>query len=110
MLNTGRPKEILYWFKNTDVDPRELLLLFKDLTVTSQVLIQDHVKTLPLNYLCDTYRKTHAQQDLNFNLDQKHHEAKEAVKGLLEFPNAKYLADLRKDEDKKAEFMYSSFS
>ena len=44
LLNTGRPKEILNWFKNTDVDPRELLLLFKDLTTNSQALM-DHLKS-----------------------------------------------------------------
>ena len=87
------------------------MLLFKDLT-NSQVLIQDHLKAYPVNYLVDTYRKTHAidRSDPNFNLDQKHHEAKDAVRGLLEILNNKYLSELRKDEDKKAEFMYSMFS
>ena len=81
LLNTGQPKEILHWFKNTEVDPRELLLLFKDLT-NSHVLIQEHLKAYPVNYLVDTYRKTHAIQsnNPNFNLDQKHFEAKEAVR------------------------------
>ena len=37
-------------------------------------------------------------------------EAKEAVKELLEILMQKYLAELRKDPDKKAEFMYSQFS
>jgi hypothetical protein len=63
-----------------------------------------------VNYLIDTYRKNLQMQDVNFNIEQKHREAKEAVKGLLEFLNAKYLSELRKDGDKKAEFIYSKFS
>ena len=47
---------------------------------------------------------------MNFDLDVKHREAKEAVQGLLEILNAKYLSELRKDVDKKAEFIYSQFS
>ena len=76
------------------------------------MLIQEHLKAYPVNYLVDTYRKTHAIQsnNPNFNLDQKHFEAKEAVRQLLEILNNKYLAELRKEPEKKAEFLYSQFS
>ena len=53
------------------------------------------------------YRKTNAAQDVTFDLQKKYMEAKEAVKELLEILIQKYLAELRKDPEKKAEFMYS---
>jgi hypothetical protein len=35
MLNFGQPDQIKQYFKQTDLDPRELILLFKELTKTS---------------------------------------------------------------------------
>ena len=48
--------------------------------------------------------------DSNFDEIDKHREAKDAIKGLLEILNAKYAAELRKDPNKDAEFLYSKFS
>ena len=66
------------------MDPRELILLFKELTKTSQTLIQEHIKEIPTNSLLDMYRKTRASNDVNFSLQKKYIEAKEAVKELME--------------------------
>jgi hypothetical protein len=46
----------------------------------------------------------------NFNVDQKHQEAKDAMRGLLEIINAQYVAQLRKDPNKQAEFIHSKYS
>lgn len=110
MLNTGHPDQIIQYFKNTDIDPRELILLFAQLSKTSSTLVQQHLKSLPTNYLYDYYKKTHAQTDVTFDLTKKHAEAKESVKQLLDYLNAKYLSELRRDDTKMAEFMYSNFS
>ena len=44
------------------------------------------------------------------NIDAKHQEAKEAMRGLLEIINAKYVAEVRKDSSKPADFIHSKYS
>jgi hypothetical protein len=44
------------------------------------------------------------------NIEEKHKEAKEAMRGLLEIINAKYVAEIRKDSNKLAEFIHSKYS
>jgi hypothetical protein len=46
----------------------------------------------------------------SFNVEQKHQEAKDAMRGLLEIINAQYVAQLRKDPNKQAEFIHSKYS
>lgn len=43
--------QVVTWFKQTDIDPREIILLFKDLYLTSQQLQANHVRTPPKAYL-----------------------------------------------------------
>jgi hypothetical protein len=43
--------QVVNWFKQTDIDPREIILLFRDLFMTSQALQASHVKSHPKAYL-----------------------------------------------------------
>jgi len=46
MLNTGRPEQVLQFFKMSDVDPRELIVLFEDLTKDLRPQLNDHIGDL----------------------------------------------------------------
>ena len=46
----------------------------------------------------------------NFDDVAKLQKAKDAMKGLFHHLNQKYLSELRKDEEKQAEFMYSDYA
>ena len=46
--------KVVEWFKTSDIDPREIILLFKDLFQTSQQLQANHVKTPPKAFLLQT--------------------------------------------------------
>ena len=43
MINTGKPEQTLQFFKMTDVDPRELIILFDDLTKDLRPALNDHI-------------------------------------------------------------------
>lgn len=63
-----------------------------------------------------TYLRNYLQQYYNVNIqstpeiERRHKEAKDALRSLLEMLNAKYVAELRKDPNKEAEFMVSEYS
>ena len=46
MLNTGRPEQVLQFFKMSDIDPRELIILFDDLTRDLRPALNDHIRQL----------------------------------------------------------------
>ena len=46
MLNTGKPENILRFFRQTDVDPRELIMLFKDLMEILRGAMHDHARPI----------------------------------------------------------------
>lgn len=104
-------KEAVKLFQNSDVDPRELILLFKDLYDLS-TSIRKHVVGVPQvflrNYLHQHYMQGNPNQ--NPDVERKYKEAREEIRRLLEIINSKYVAELRKDPNKDAEFMISQFS
>jgi len=102
-------KEVVSLFEITDVDPRELILLFKDLYETSNIL-KKQVIGVPTVYLRSYLMNNYMQQQNTPNIDIKHKEAKEAIRELLCKLNARYVSELRKDPNKEAEFMVSNFS
>ena len=59
------------------------------------------------NYLLQYYN-VHTQSTPE--IDRRHKEARDEIRGLLVILNAKYVAELRKDPNKEAEFMVSDFS
>ena len=113
MLNTGHPEKVLQFFKMSDVDPRELIVLFDDLTKDLRPALNDHLGTMQgLTPLDRVYRGIQRDQSNNQNFDEtaKMKEARKALKGLFHHLNQKYLSELRKDEEKQAEFMYSDYA
>ena len=48
--------------------------------------------------------------DQPFDAQEKFKKAKDMLKGLFHHLNQRYLSDLRKDEDKQADFNYSIYS
>lgn len=101
MLNTGKPDQVLQFFKNSDVDPRELIMLFKDLESDLRPYLNDHVR---LNrghvYLLERYAKENSMSENASDYTLKHNQAKEEIKKLFHYLNQKYLSELRKDDDK----------
>ena len=54
LMNSVDYAQVVNWFKQTDIDPREIILLFKDLYMTSQQLQANHVRTPPKAFLLQT--------------------------------------------------------
>ena len=96
-------------FLKTDIDPRELILLFKDLYDTSNNL-KKMVVGMPSTFLRSYLQSYYMNNTSTPEIDKKHKEAKDTIRGLLEKLNAKYVSELRKDPNKEAEFMVSKFS
>ena len=113
MLNTGHPEHVLQFFKKSDVDPRELIMLFDDLSKDLRPALNDHISAMSgltkLEWMYKTIR-TNGSQGPDFDDTAKLQKAKDALKGLFHHLNQKYLSELRKDEDKQAEFMYSNYA
>ncbi len=102
-------KEAVNEFLKTDIDPRELILLFKDLYDTSNNL-KKMVVGVPTTFLRNYLQNFYLNNTSTPEIEKKHKEAKDAIRGLLEKLNAKYVSELRKDPNKEAEFMVSTFS
>lgn len=47
LKNTVDYGQVVNWFKQTDIDPREIILLFKELYITSTQLQANHVRQPP---------------------------------------------------------------
>jgi len=91
------------------VDPRELILLFKDLYETSTAL-KKQVQGVPTVYLRNYLQHFYMNNSNSPDIEKKHREAKRAIRELLLIINTKYVNELRKDPNKEAEFMVSQFS
>lgn len=96
-------------FNLTNVDPRELILLFRDLYDTSE---NTSLKRMVIG-VPNTFLRTLILQQHNTNsnkIESDHREAKEQIRILLKGLNDKYVSELRNDPNKEAEFMTSGFS
>lgn len=102
-------KQVVGYFKMTDVDPRELILLFKELYQTCP-MIKSMVNNVPEHFLINHLQNQQIKNGSSFKIDDKHREAKEHIRSLLEILNAKYAGELRKDPHKEAEFLVSDYS
>ena len=112
LKNTVDYGQVVNWFKQTDIDPREIILLFKELYITSTQLQANHVRQPPKVNLMQVLQNSQMMNIIpdHVNINDKHREAKEAMRGLLEIINAKYVAELRKDPSKPVEFIHSKYS
>lgn len=112
MFNTGQPERVFQFFKMSDVDPRELIVLFDDLTRDLRPTFNEHMTSLGNVVSLDRKYKSIARnaQQPNFDETQKIGEAKKAMRQLFHHMNQKYLSELRKDEEKQTDFMYSDYN
>ena len=65
---------------------------------------------IPTSFLKNFIQNIHINSDTKFNIDKAEFDGKQAIRGLLEKLNAKYLSELRMDPHKEADFMYSNYS
>ena len=54
LMNSVDYEQVVSWFKKADIDPREIILLFKDLFETSLKLQANHLRQRPKAYLLQT--------------------------------------------------------
>lgn len=98
-------------FQLTEVDPRELILLNKELYDTSAKL-KNVCLSVP-DYSLRQIVTSVAQKGLlkePLDIGRTSRQAQDAIRSLLEIFNSKYVAELRKDPNKEIEFMVSNFS
>jgi len=110
LKNTTDFNQIVSSFAQTDVDPRELILLFQNLVQTASINFRQMFKIMPTNFLFNFLQQQQLDSFTQFNLEKTHQEGKTAIRGLLEKLNAKYVSDLRMDPLKEADFMTSEYS
>jgi len=115
MLNLGHPEKMLSFFKNSDVDPRELIILFDDLQKDLRPALSLHIevnhisKMRGLHQTYSSYQLNYPYSNEEFDAQSKLLKAKEQLRNLFQHLNQRYLKELRKDEEKVAEFMYSIY-
>ena len=104
--------EMLNDFKNTDLDPRELILLYKNMLVYNIDALRKHFTRTEFNFDLETIINQYKmEQDVkDLNIEKKIIESKKVVAQILEHKNQKFTSDLRKNPNKKVKFQYSKFS
>ena len=108
---------MLNFLKMSDVDPRELIILFDDIAEDLRPALNEHIQTMrSTETLSKNYEALERQERLKDDKGRpqaariKYAEAKKAIRNLFHHLNQRYLSELRKDEDKQAEFMYSDYA
>ena len=96
-------------FQLTEVDPRELILLNKELYDTSAKL-KNVCLSVPDLTLRQIVTNAFNRSGVTPDIAKRTREAQDAIRSLLEIFNSKYVAELRKDPNKEIEFMVSTFS
>ena len=110
LLNIGKPDKVLNFFKQSEVDPRLLIMLFKELQEDLRPTLNDHVTNIGRHIFLSSQYTSNQTRDTDFDVQREEMKAKTAVKQLLHHLNLKYLSELRKDEDKVADFMQSTWT
>ena len=49
MLNNGQPEQVLNFLKMSDIDPRELIILFDDIQKDLRPALNDHIRSMRQN-------------------------------------------------------------
>ena len=113
MINIGQPEHMNRHFRLSDVDPRELIFLFDELLQALRPALNDHIQPNHIQQtttLAKAYRQVQMTSQTDFQPQMKLRSAKEQIVKLFEYLNTGYLKELRKDEEKSAEFMYSEYT
>lgn len=105
-------KESLNDFKNTKLDPRELILFYRSILGNNDTLLKKHYTDLDKRYdlqkVIEHFKMDHNRQDIN--TISKLEESKLTVCQILEHKNKLFIPDLQKDKNKMISFLYSNYS
>lgn len=96
-------------FQLTEVDPRELILLNKELYDTSAKL-KNVCLSVPDLTIKQIVSSIASRSGATPDIAKRTKEGQDAIRSLLEIFNSKYVAELRKDPNKEIEFMVSTYS
>lgn len=112
MLINGWPQEVPDFFIKSNVDPRELIILFDELQKDLRPSFNEHIHNQRnMNTtLRRQYNTLQMSQGTNMDAELKVEEAKRAIKIFFRDLNKKYLIELGKDENKLAEFARSDYN
>jgi hypothetical protein len=97
--------EMLNDFKNTDLDPRELILLYKNMLVYNIDALKKHFTKTEFNFDLETIINQYKmEKGIEMNVEKKIIESKKIVAQILEHKNQKFTSDLRKNVNKTVKF------
>lgn len=99
-------------FKRTDLDPRELILMYKYLLVYNQENLKKHFTrtefTFDIGTIIDRFKMENDK--MGISTEKKIHESKSAIIPILEHKNNMFTSELAKNQNKLKKFQYSKFS
>ena len=97
--------DMLNDFKNTDLDPRELILLYKNMLVYNIEALKKHFTKTEFNFDLETIINQYKmEKGIEMNVEKKIIESKKIVAQILEHKNQKFTSDLRKNVNKTVKF------
>ena len=100
-------------FKQADIDPREIILMFKELYESSPKLqTKENLVRPPTHFIPKIVESAlqNSNQGGANNQMNKIREAKKYFMSLLDVLNAKFAGEVKKEAEKQVTFMYSKFS
>lgn len=105
-------KGMLNDFKRTDIDPRELIVMYKHLLIYNPESLKKHFTrsdfTFDITTVIENYKL--AADKMNLNTQNKVAESKKYVIAILEHKNQMFVSELNKNQNKSVKFLYSKFS
>lgn len=106
--------EMMVHLKNSDQDPRELILMFDKslLTNFSTEMLKKHFNATKFDFDIDAIidRFMFENDQMSLNKKKKIEELRRVVIEILEHKNQQLAPDLKKGQTKSAKFQYSKFS
>jgi hypothetical protein len=99
-------------FKSTELDPRELVLLYKNLMVYDNNILKKHFDKFEVKFDLTTIINQYKMENdkMNLDTDAKIRDSKKIVCQILESKNQQFIAELKKNPNKTKKFQYSKFS
>ena len=99
-------------FKRTDVDPRELVAMFKNLLLQNVDGLQKHFKSTDFKHdlkaIIEAYKFEKGKNDID--TEKKVKECKKIVAQILEHKDQRFIFELNKNPQAKIKFLYSKYS
>mmetsp|Transcript_16316 Transcript_16316/g.27575 ORF Transcript_16316/g.27575 Transcript_16316/m.27575 type:complete len:442 (-) Transcript_16316:888-2213(-) len=99
-------------FKSTDVDPRELILMFKNLLVSKPETLQKHFTRTQFNFdvskIIEDFKLNNNRNEIR--TEPKVGECKRVVAQILEHKNQKFISEIKLKPQETMKFLYSKYS